>query len=197
MSPPPGSLSPPQGSRSCVVGSPSPLWECLSLCWESHPQPRNPARAEPDQCLPPEPTPHHQCLRDIPQLPPSLPIRYLLGPSPRGLCCPWGQQGWQLGPLVGAQPPTLPSVLLGGPPGWGSPGQGSSHRAFPTGMPPPGSPCPQGGCYPHTPHPPTPAEMKDGPGPPGIPQRPPSVCNWGVWCELPPPNPHLVVPSVW
>lgn len=129
--------------------------------------------------------------------PPSQPVcpLALAGSVPHGgLCHPWGQQGWQPGLLVGAQPPALPSVLPGGSPGWESPGQGCSHCAFPTGMLPPGSPCPQGGWGDATPRPPpplTPAEMKDGPGAPGIPQPPPPPVTGGV--NSPPLNPSSCV----
>lgn len=100
---------------------------------------------------------------------------WVLSPQP---CQVSFQEGPQGGGPQDSGPPTVPSPL-GCPP---------RLSLSPGGM---------GGCYPQTPHPPTPAEMKDGPGPPGIPQHPPSVCNWGVWCELPPLNPHLVLPGVW
>lgn len=156
--PSPGSCHPYPGDSVPAPGVPSPLWG-PNPTWQG-PRPHAgsacPHAGSPIPSLGilsqqsqmsafPQSPPHTTSASGAcPPLPPSLPIRYLPGLSaPRGFVLPLGTVGLAAGSPCGCSAPALPSVLPGGSPGWGSPGQGPSHCAFPTGMLPPC--CPQGG----------------------------------------------------
>lgn len=165
-------------SRCPHHGVPCPLWECLSPCRESIPSlgilsgqsqlsafPQSPAHTS------------SACGADSP-IPARLPIDTRWVCPPRGSLSPLGTAGLAAGSPCGCSAPSLAKCPSRSIPRVAVPRTGLLPLCFPHWDAPSGLSLSSGGLgvmLPPDPPPLTPAEMKDGPGAPGIPQPPPSV----------------------